>query len=102
MTDGNVLSYNQYMKLRKRLPAVLSAIILILLVSGPSAYANPTFAEGGRQIGKGFTEIFRATGVAFKQSGKAVGKGFKRAGKETGKAFKQMGKDIGHAFSGKH
>jgi hypothetical protein len=90
------------MKWMLRYRVVLSVLMLSLLASGTHAYANPSVAEGGKQVGKGFSEIFRATGAAFKKSGKAVGKGFKHAGKETGKAFKQMGKDIGRAFSGKN
>jgi len=90
------------MKLSNRYTVVLSVLILSLLVSGPHAFATPSVAEGGRQVGKGFVQIFRATGAAFKKSGRAVGKGFTQAGKETGKAFRQMGKDIGRAFSGKN
>jgi len=85
----------------KRYGPVPSLVLLVLLVSGAQAYAHPTFAEGGRQVGRGFVQVFRATGTAFKESGKAVGRGFKHAGKETGKAFRQMGRDVGRAFSGK-
>jgi hypothetical protein len=86
----------------KRNSAVLIAVMLLVIFSGTQSYADPTFANGGRQIGRGFADIFRATGSAFKKSGKAVGRGFKQAGKETGGAFKQMGKDIARAFSGKN
>jgi len=86
----------------KRNAAVLIAVMLLLIFSGTRSYAAPTVADGGRQIGRGFADIFRATGAAFRKSGKAAGKGFKQAGKETGRAFKQMGKDIGRAFSGKN
>lgn len=102
MTGRKALPYNLCMKLSNRLTVVLSVLALSLLVSGTHAYANPSFAEGGRQVGKGFAQIFRATGTAFKKSGKAVGKGFRQAGKDTGKAFRQMGTDIGRAFSGKN
>jgi hypothetical protein len=86
----------------KRNSAILIAAMLLMIFSGTQAYADPTFTDGGRQIGRGFADIFSATGSAFKKSGKAVGKGFKQAGKDTGRAFKQMGKDIGRAFSGKN
>ena len=102
LTGGKALPYNLCMKLSNRYTIVLSVLILFLLASGTHAYATPSVAEGGRQVGKGFAQIFRATGAAFKKSGKAVGKGFRQAGKETGKAFRQMGTDIGRAFSGKN
>jgi hypothetical protein len=102
LTRWKTLHYNLCMKLLKRYTVILSVLILSLLVSGMPAYADHSFAEGGRQVGKGFAQIFRATGSAFKKSGKAVGKGFRQAGKETGKAFRQMGKEIGRAFSGKN
>ncbi|NJD57292.1 MAG: hypothetical protein FIA94_12955 [Nitrospirae bacterium] len=90
------------MNIKKRYGPVLLLAFLALLVSGTDAFAHPSFADGGRQVGRGFVQIFRATGTAFKESGRAVGRGFKHAGKETGKAFRQMGRDVGHAFSGKN
>lgn len=103
MTVSDALPYNLFMKLLNRCVILHTVVLMMfLLVPATQTYATPSVAEGGRQVGKGFAQVFRATGAAFKKSGKAAGKGFKQAGKETGKAFRQMGKDIGRAFSGKN